>query len=1420
MSEKTSNSSADYVLLTRLADEFAARYRAGERPGLGEYIDRYPELADDIREMFPAMVEIEQVKEDHQEAAEQETVPSPAFPQLGDYRIIREVGKGGMGIVYEAEQVSLGRHVALKVLPRQLLVDARTKQRFEREAKAAAKLHHTNIVPVFGVGEQHGLPYYVMQFIQGTGLDVVIDELARMAPSGKSFPGSTPAPAAKRDASAIAHSMLTGVYRRPDEADLAPTCAVGELPQDPVAAHSRSVVRVGVAGGPGASSAVNLPGQSDTTSGSRSRKQSFWQSVARVGMQVADALEYAHKQGIVHRDIKPSNLLLDLAGTVWVTDFGLAKADDQRNLTHTGDILGTVRYMPPEAFDGHSDVRSDLYSLGLTLYELLAFQPAFSERDRNRLIKQVTTQAPAPLGKLNPAVPRDLETIIHKAIDRERAGRYQTAAALAEDLRRFVADEPIRARRASVPERLARWGRRNPGVAILLGALLMVFLAGFGGVFWQWRQAEAARDRAAGLAEQEADARARAVKERDEKETLRVREQGLRLIAQSSAALSTDPGLALLLAIKGAERTPGLLANNALLAALEACREERTVRESESHVHTASFSADGRRVLTVSGNEIVRLRDAHQGGVLTTVRSYDLARKLGAPGIIRTSAILSPNGRWLLTTYEGVFWLQFKDFVIRAFTSRVAHVWDAATGKFLFTLRGHIEDITSAQFSPDSCSIVTASRDRTVRLWDAATGKEIRCLRGHEGPVAAAMFSPDGARVLSVSTSRVVAYTYPQATAKDGSLDLDPTFTIDRKQLVGWGGGGAATNHQPLEPHFARIWDAATGKELLALKRTTGPSTDPYADPTVAALSADGRRVLIAMRGGVGIWDAATGAALTHVGGKSGIDTAAFSPDGQRVLTLSARGAELWDADKGQSVVLRGHGRPVVRAQFSPDGRWLVTASEDRTARIWDAHTGEPVLVFRGHEHGLTSAAFSPDSRRLVTTAADGTMRLWRAALTREYAPVFQGHKGPVNSVAYSGDGRQLVTASEDRTARIWDAATGKEFAVLKAGQGIGPARVRDRIFGPVRHAEFSPDGRRVLTVALDPHACLATKTLGRTISRRILPFTPARLWDTATGKELFGLRWQPEKRKDHPNFPGMGQENGLEWARFCAKGRRVLTVENGTVSLAQHDAVTDNMPMSMQSYGNPRAIRVWDAETGKEIVAVKALSDVMAVDCTPDGERLLAAYQLTIGRHVIRAWDVASGRNILTLEQRARGTYPLFSADGQRILGFDHDQLRIWDMKGSEIKRSEVPENKRGRHAGPVTFAVLSPDGRLAVAVRGNEAYLWDAVTGAPLLLLTGHQQNIHTAQFSRDGRRLVSASDDETARVWDTATGAETHTLSGHNGPVRGACISPDGKMVATASADGSARLWPIDLLSVARSRKPRELTPLERARYEIGE
>jgi serine/threonine-protein kinase len=465
-------------LVLELAEEFLARYRQGERPALQEYIDRHPELAAAIREVFPAMALMENIALADESLAGQPPA-AQALQQLGDYRIVREIGRGGMGIVYEAEQLSLGRHVALKLLPQSVRVDPGTRQRFEREARAAAKLHHTNIVPVFGVGEHEGQPYYVMQFIQGQGLDAVLHDLRR-PPQGGGPPASV-GPTTSRVVSAadVARSLLTGQFppadSRDDAADAAPapppdpTLEASGTPLRPRPASLRpeSTTRLGPA--------IPLPGQSGAASPGGARPLTFYQSVAQVGVQVADALAYAHKQGILHRDIKPSNLLLDRAGTVWVADFGLAKTAGS-DLTGTGEIVGTLRFLAPERLRGQSLPQSDIYGLGLTLYELLTLRPALDDADHAGLIDRLLHEKPIPPRQLAPGLPRDLETVVLKCLAKDPAERYATAEALAEDLHRFLADRPIQARPTPWYEQAWRWGRRNPLVASLTTALVVLLL--------------------------------------------------------------------------------------------------------------------------------------------------------------------------------------------------------------------------------------------------------------------------------------------------------------------------------------------------------------------------------------------------------------------------------------------------------------------------------------------------------------------------------------------------------------------------------------------------------------------------------------------------------------------------------------------------------------------------------------------------------------------------------------------------------------------------------------------------------------------------------------------------------------------------------------------------------------------------------
>ena len=411
----SSHSSRD-VVLEQLAADFVERHRQGKHPPLSEYTDRYPDLAADIRDLFPALVQIEKLKPPADATDATDGFERPATPalanleRLGDYRILREVGRGGMGVVYEAEQESLGRHVALKVLPSSALLNPTYLARFRREAQAAGRLHHTNIVPVFGVGECDGVHYYAMQFIQGEGLDKVLADVRRL----RRPPGAGEAPPSE---GSVAHTLLTGQFNPPMAAD------PGKPNEHPDSSSLTS--RLSPCG----------------------PEAEYYRGVARIGVQVADALAYAHRQGILHRDVKPSNLLLDLQGTVWVADFGLAKAEGTEELTHTGDIVGTIRFMAPERFEGESLPQSDVYGLGLTLYELLTLRPAFDDTNKGRLIDRVQHEPPRPPCKLDPRVPRDLETLVLKCLAKDPRERYATAEALAEDLRRFLADRPIHARR-------------------------------------------------------------------------------------------------------------------------------------------------------------------------------------------------------------------------------------------------------------------------------------------------------------------------------------------------------------------------------------------------------------------------------------------------------------------------------------------------------------------------------------------------------------------------------------------------------------------------------------------------------------------------------------------------------------------------------------------------------------------------------------------------------------------------------------------------------------------------------------------------------------------------------------------------------------------------------------------------------------
>jgi WD40 repeat protein len=1192
------------LLLNQLADEFAARYRRGERPSLTEYVDRYPALADDIRELFPALVGMEQVKEDRREVGTTAGV-LPPLEQLGDYRILREIGHGGMGVVYEAEQVSLGRHVALKVLPRHLLPEAKQRRRFEREAKAAAQLHHTNIVPVFGVGEHGGLSYYAMQFIQGLGLDEVIAELKRMQPGG----GDSPVPAgnelraARKEVSAaeVARSLITGAFQRVPEATVDEVPAADEADDadpapEPAAGRLSDTFRLS----PSTGALSGSPGDSSR----KTRQWTYWQSVARIGVQVAGALEHAHQQGILHRDIKPSNLLLDTHGIVWVTDFGLAKVADQENLTEHGDILGTLRYMPPEAFEGRADRRADVYALGLTLYELLALRPAFDETDRNKVVKQVMSTEPPRLDRLNPAIPRDLVTIVHKAADRDPARRYPTAGELADDLEHFLADEPIRARRQTQLERYLRWARRNPGIAVLGGVLTavlaLVTLASLlaAGYFNQLRLNEA----------QAADeARRRGDAERWE----RYRSN----IAAASAALQLHQSDT---ARRRLEEAPEQHRNwewQYLHSQLSGARA--ILRGHGGEVWAVEYSRDGRWLASRSRKGTTRLWQMPSGqeagtlgdpdeqvtairfspaGLLaagywldglTAVRIWDPARRhlLGefrARGYVQALA-WSADSRWLAAnagaedpmhrpTGHVLLWDAsagrvageavtdgiFHQLAFRPGSPQLARcygtagrVWDIAAGKDAFDFAGARASCYCLAYSPDGRHFAAGfdHPENSVRLYDAATGHSIAVMTGHSNTVNTVAFSPDGSRLASCSHDQT-----------------------------------------------ARLWDGNTGQLLAVLRGHTG-----------------------------------------------GVDAGTFTPDGKLFVTASDdRTLRLWDAVTGELVtVLRGHGDAVGAVAVSPDGRTIASASNDQTVRLWDVELAIRNGVLRGHTTFVYDVAVRPDGGQIASASWDGTVRLWDPTTGRETGVLQLPDRNQiVGGVAYHPEGRRLVSISRNELIRIWDVEAKKPIRDIRAPTGgwTGDARAAFNPAGTLLAVGsalgsvhlFNPDTGEVLAVLPVP-----TADPDESVSNvRDVAFSPdgsllaiscfdhtVRVWDVATRTERHVLK---------------GHTVPVYAVAFSADGALLASADQGDT------------------------VRLWDTATFLELKDLPHGSKVHRLAFSPDGTRLATA----CADNTIRLWDVGSGQEVAELRGHANYVHALaWSPDGTRLVSGSGDfTVRVWD--------------------------------------------------------------------------------------------------------------------------------------------------------------
>ena len=1068
----------DLLLNELIVLDVMLRTDSGESPGLESYLERFSSSRIDIASAFenglgglqPSSVDIDDVP-----------------IQIGDYRIVQELGRGGMGIVYEAEQVSLRRRVALKTLLKRGWGDPRQRRRFDREARAIARLHHTNIVDVFGNGEHQGMPFFAMRLIDGAGLDSLI----RQARSGDS---------SSQSGSPACRAPTT------DSASLDANSSEGELHSVATTGHQRS--------------RLAIPDDID-------RRCEF---AAKIGSQIGLALNYAHERGVVHRDIKPSNVLIDSAGTAWLTDFGLARlleSETEADLTGDGRLLGTLRYLPPESMEGPCGPAGDQYSLGLTLYEIIALRPAYERTDTAGLIADLKHVAPPRLNLLQPKTQSDLVTIIHKAIDREPSARYASAAAFAEDLSRFLNNEPILARRISTWERLSRWSRQNRGLALSLAAVASLLLVAAVGsamtagylrrlnttlqttvsdltttteaLTQKTSELTVSRNKAEQVATENIQLAQDALAAREEAED----SVYFSRIALADQAWHTNDVQGALDLLKKCEPVAGGIDRRRWeFGYLKSLCQQQIVHfpgqqfSSPEYLYSAAYSADGRWLAVGSASP-------WNSGSLSDVGMWDMdnfqmigvaptnqnaPQRLGFSRDNTKIGLFDGSGKLVAAigqmspepiSIDGLSADTFlptpsvvAEYERNSTGPGPVHLKNRVSGQLIRTLLPP-GGTRGTAVSSDGKLVAIASDDSALRIWNIEDGTQTHTLRGHTNSLIATEFDPVNFQIVSTAADGVRVWDLTRQQQQQ-TLHVPPTLPLG-EELVDFTFSPDGTSLLAVE-RSNKVFTIGTVRidtgELQQLKRLPHLRITTQQQGHNVSLSSTSQRFVAPVaepHNALMVCDLESGRMQQTLASESAETiTAILSNDGRFLATAChiASPVVVWDNSTGKRLYelqpaieilpeRSSYGPPVIA--FSPSGDQIAIGySHSKGVSVWETATGKlkARLMFKEFQSTF-GCSFSSDGTQLAasTTMSDSVV-VFDIASERQRLSL-SGPNG-MKAIAFSPTEPRLAIVGAQGPVYLWDSESGQ--LILRLNRSA-PGR-RSYGFRPL--VKWSNDGRQL----------------------------------------------------------------------------------------------------------------------------------------------------------------------------------------------------------------------------------------------------------------------------------------------------------------------------------------------------------------------